>query len=71
MLALDHEGQGHYDEFLDTVRFLFADQGKQEVVRLRGDLKAFGQRLEEGAFLRGNDPNYWRCDLVLRNASAK
>ncbi|MDO8397952.1 MAG: DEAD/DEAH box helicase family protein [Bradyrhizobium sp.] len=56
MLALDHEGQGHYDEFLDTVRFLFADQGKQEVARLRGDLKAFRERLEVGAFLQGNDP---------------
>lgn len=55
MLALDHEGQGHYDEFLDTVRFLFADRGKQEVARLRGDLKAFRERLELGAFLRGHD----------------
>ncbi len=55
MLALDHEGQGHYDEFLDTVRFLFADQGKQEVARLRSDLKAFRERLELGAFLRGHD----------------
>ena len=67
MLALDHEGQGHYDEFLDTVRFLFADQGKQEVVRLRGDLKAFGQRLEEGAFLRGNDSEL----LALRSRIEK
>lgn len=55
MLALDHEGQGHYDEFLDTVRFLFADQGKEQVATLRGDLKAFRERLEVGAFLRGND----------------
>jgi hypothetical protein len=55
MLALDHEGQGHYDEFLDTVRFLFAAQGKQEVANLRGDLKAFRERLEIGAFLQGND----------------
>lgn len=63
MLALDHEGQGHYDEFLDTVRFLFADQGKQEVSRLRGDLKAFRERLEVGAFLQGNDPEL----LALRS----
>jgi hypothetical protein len=63
MLALDHEGQGHYDEFLDTVRFLFADQGKQEVARLRGDLKAFRERLEVGAFLQGNDPEL----LALRS----
>jgi hypothetical protein len=63
MLALDHEGQGHYDEFLDTVRFLFADQGKQEVACLRGDLKAFRERLEVGAFLQGNDPEL----LALRS----
>jgi hypothetical protein len=63
MLALDHEGQGHYDEFLDTVRFLFADQGKQEVACLRGDLKAFRERLEIGAFLQGNDPEL----LALRS----
>jgi uncharacterized membrane protein YkvA (DUF1232 family) len=56
MLALDHEGQGHYDEFLDTVRFLFANKGKQEVTCLRGDLKAFRERLEVGVFLHGNDP---------------
>jgi len=55
MLALDHEGQGHYDEFLDTVRFLFADRGKEEVTRLRGDLKAFRERLEAGSFFQGND----------------
>lgn len=57
MLALDHEGQGHYDEFLDTVRFLFADQGKQEVARLRVDLKAFRERLEMGSFLQGRVTN--------------
>lgn len=56
MLALDHEGQGHYHEFLDTVRFLFADKGKEEVERLRIDLKAFRERLETAAFLQGNDP---------------
>jgi hypothetical protein len=67
MLALDHEGQGHYDEFLDTVRFLFADRGKQEVVRLRSDLKAFGEQLEIGAFLRGNDPEL----LALRSRIEK
>lgn len=57
MLSLDHEGQGHYDEFLDTVRFLFADRGKLEVKSLREDLKAFRERLEVGAFLQGNDPD--------------
>ena len=57
MLSLDHEGQGHYDEFLDTVRFLFADRGKVEVKSLREDLKAFRERLEIGAFLHGNDPD--------------
>jgi len=57
MLSLDHEGQGHYDEFLDTVRFLFADRGKEEVKSLREDLKAFRERLDVGAFLRGNDPD--------------
>jgi hypothetical protein len=56
MLTLDHEGQGHYDEFLDTVRFLFAEQGKQEVASLRADLKAFRERLEVGDFLKGDDP---------------
>ncbi|TFG62725.1 MAG: hypothetical protein E4H28_07310, partial [Gemmatimonadales bacterium] len=63
MLALDHEGQGHYDEFLDTVRFLFADQGRQEVASLRIDLKAFRERLEGGAFRQGNDPEL----LALRS----
>jgi hypothetical protein len=67
MLALDHEGQGHYDEFLDTVRFLFADQGKQEVACLRVDLKAFRDRLEMGAFLQGNDPDL----LALRSRIEK
>lgn len=67
MLALDHEGQGHYDEFLDTVRFLFADQGKQEVAHLRVDLKAFRERLEIGAFLQGNDPEL----LALRSRIEK
>lgn len=55
IFALDHEGQSHYDEFLDTVRFLFADRGKQEVADLRDDLRAFRGRLEVGAFLQGND----------------
>lgn len=55
MLTLDHEGQGHYDKFLGIVRFLFADQGEQEVDRLGKDLKAFRERLEVGAFLEGND----------------
>ncbi len=55
MLSLDHEGQGNYDEFLDTVRFLFAAKGKGEVNNLRADLKAFRERLEVGVFLRGND----------------
>lgn len=63
MLALDHEGQGHYDEFLDTVRFLFADQGKQEVDILRSDLKGFRERLELGDFLRAHDPEL----LALRS----
>lgn len=63
MLSLDHEGQGHYDEFLDTVRFLFADRGKEEVKSLREDLKAFRERLDVGAFLRGNDPDL----LALRS----
>lgn len=67
MLTLDHEGQGHYDEFLDTVRFLFADQGKQEVMSLRGDLRAFRERLELGAFLQGNDPEL----LALRSRIEK
>ena len=67
MLTLDHEGQGHYDEFLDTVRFLFADQGKQEVSLLRGHLKAFRERLEVGAFLQGNDPKL----LALRSQIEK
>ena len=57
MLSLDHEGLEHYDEFLDTVRFLFADQGKNEVKSLREDLNAFRERLEAGAFLQGNDPD--------------
>jgi len=55
MLSLDHESQGHYDEFLDTVRFLFGDRGKVEVHSLRDDLKAFRERLDVGAFLQGND----------------
>ena len=63
MLALDHEGQEHYNEFLDTVRFLFADQGQEEVAHLRSDLKAYRERLEVGAFLQGNDPEL----LTLRS----
>jgi hypothetical protein len=71
MLALDHEGQGHYDEFLDTVRFLFADKGKQEVARLRIDLKAFRERLEIGAFLQGNDPELLELRSRIENRLRK
>lgn len=55
MFALDHEGHSHYEQFLGIVEFLFADNGKCEVARLEGDLKAFRNRLETGAFLDGND----------------
>jgi hypothetical protein len=55
MLSLDHEGHEHYEEFFDTVRFLFADRGKDEVKSLRKDLEAFREQLETGAFLQGND----------------
>ena len=55
MLSLDHEGGDHYAEFLDTVRFLFADQGKREVQTLKTDLRAFRDRLELGEFLKGTD----------------
>lgn len=59
MLALEHEGDGHYTEFLDTVRFLFAEKGEQEVACLRSDLTAFRERLERREFLRGRD-----CELL-------
>ena len=55
MLSLDHEGEGHYGDFLDTVRFLYAARGKDEVERLKPALDAFRVRLESGEFLNGND----------------
>jgi hypothetical protein len=55
MFALDHEGSDHYKEFLDTVQFLFAASGAQEVGHLRSDLDAFRERLEKGEFLDGHD----------------
>ena len=64
MLSLDHEieahgdereKQSHYDEFIDTVKFLYADRGREMVRALRADLHAFRTRLEAGEFVRGHD----------------
>ncbi|MGE3507786.1 MAG: DEAD/DEAH box helicase family protein [Vicinamibacterales bacterium] len=55
MLSLDHEGDDHYDEFLDTVRFLFGKAGDTEVAQLRKDLKEFRERLDCGEFLKDHD----------------
>ena len=70
MLALDHEGQGHYDEFLDTVRFLFADQGKQEVARLAGRSQGVSRTARRsGPFFKVTISNCWRCGPGLRTPS--
>jgi hypothetical protein len=55
MLSLDHEGGDHYRDFLDTVRFLFAKRGDDEVRRLAGELERFRKRLEEGSFVTAAD----------------
>jgi len=55
MLSLEHEGDGHYDEFLDMVKFLFANRGAAEIEGLAKDLGDFRTRLEEGLFLKGPD----------------
>lgn len=55
MLSLDHEGGDHYRDFLDTVRFLFAKKGDEEVRQLGEDLEGFRKRLEEGSFVTAAD----------------
>jgi hypothetical protein len=55
MLALDHEGDGHYQEFLDTVKFLYGRRGATETALLRADLEAFRRRLERPELLAQGD----------------
>ncbi|MHB8872079.1 MAG: DEAD/DEAH box helicase family protein [Myxococcaceae bacterium] len=55
MLSLDHEGDGHFEEFLATVRFLYGDDGPGEAKALRAELDGFRERLEEGTFLKQRD----------------
>lgn len=64
MLSLDHEEEtddaggpraGHYGEFIDTVKFLYADQGERMARVLGADLAAFRKRLESGGFVHGHD----------------
>jgi hypothetical protein len=84
MLSLDHEsheqadgrrGPSHYDEFIDTVKFLYADRGETVVSALRGDLEAFRRRLESGDFVRGHDEQLHtlksRIERVLRGVIAR
>ena len=68
MLSLDHEGDGHYDEFLDTIRFLYADRGEDEVEKLRKALGAFRVRLERGDFLNGNDAELLSLKGTIENS---
>lgn len=60
MLALDHETEGHYKEFLDTVRFLADGEGEQTVSELTKALTAYRKRLESGTFLTENDSDLLR-----------
>jgi hypothetical protein len=71
MLALDHESQDHYSEFLDTVRFLFADRGNSEVEQLKADLQAFRERLELGAFMQAHDPALLKLRMRIENRLRK
>jgi uncharacterized membrane protein YkvA (DUF1232 family) len=58
LLTLDHEehevGGGHYEDFLRTLRFLFA--GDEPVRRIERNLADFRARLQEGHLLKGPDP---------------
>lgn len=55
MLALDHEGDGHYQDFLATISFLFGRRGQVETEQLRADLEAFRRRLERPELLATGD----------------
>lgn len=67
MLALDHEKEGHYKEFLDTVRFLADDEGEHTVAELTQSLTAYRKRLESGAFLTGNDSDLLRLKGAIES----
>lgn len=65
MLALDHEKEGHYKEFLDTVRFLADEEGDRIVAELQAELTAYRQQLESGHFLTENDPELLRLKVAI------
>ncbi|MGE0447184.1 MAG: hypothetical protein AB7P99_18315, partial [Vicinamibacterales bacterium] len=89
MLSLDHErnadeeektnkggrAAGHYGEFIDTVRFLYAEQGEHMAKVLDANLAAFRVRLESGDFIETHDDELRRLkgqiEKTLRRVIAR